>query len=66
MDPKITDLKSRIRRTDSFVRGYSSLMEGESVLFDGMIGSSPLLISSVLAEESGRLLLLICPNIGDV
>lgn len=66
MDPKIIDLKNKIRRTDSFIQGYSSLMEGESVVFDGMIGSSPLLISSVLAEDSGRLLLLICPNIGDV
>ena len=66
MDPKITDLKERIRLSDSFAKGYSSLLAGESVLFDGMIGSSSLLISSVLAEDSGKLLILICPNIGDV
>lgn len=66
MDSKISNLKERIRTTDSFIKGYSSLMAGESVIFDGMIGSSTLLISSVLAEESGKLLVLICPNIGDV
>ena len=66
MNPKITELKEKIRLSDSFTKGYSSLLVGESVLFDGMIGNSSLLISSVLAEDSSKLLLLICPNIGDV
>ncbi len=66
MDPNIIELKERIRKEDSFVKGCASLSSGESVVFDGMIGSSSLLITSVLAEDSGKLIILLCPNIGDV
>jgi transcription-repair coupling factor (superfamily II helicase) len=66
MGPQIAELKAKIRDSESFVEGYSALLAGESVIFDGMVGNSPLLIASVLAEESGKLIVLICPNIGEV
>lgn len=66
MDFSITDIKGLIRSSVSFHRGYSDLLAGESVVFDGMIGNAPLALSALLAEESGKLLLLICPNIGEV
>ena len=66
MELNITDFKELIRSSESFRKGYSDLIAGESVVFDGMIGNAPLAISAVLAEDSHKLILLICPNIGEV
>lgn len=66
VEPNITAIKEKIKTKEPFTDGLAALSSGESVVFDGMIGNSPLLLSALIAEDTGKLLILLCPNIGEV
>lgn len=66
MDSLISDLKDRLFNDSRFEEGLDLLRNGQTITFDGVIGSSPSLFGAAAVEKLNRFLLVVTAKVGDV
>lgn len=62
-DSLLTALKKQIANTDFFQRTLQTIGMGESVVWEGCLGSSYTLLGSVLSEQTNRTVLIVVSKV---
>lgn len=66
MNERISALKSRLAQTPDFERTAAALRGGESVVWDGCVGSSFAFLGATAAERLRKTLLVVVAKVGNV